>query len=48
MTTTQFAARLLHAQARVIEQHYVNGEIHVNVIMPNGKPRTWRVERPDG
>jgi hypothetical protein len=45
MTLAEAQARAARVRARIVEVIYVNGAVRVNVVLPNGKPRTWKCER---
>lgn len=44
MNATQTRERARAKRARIIEWVYVKGCCYVNVVLPNGKPQTWRVK----
>lgn len=44
MTIEQARERADRRGARIIEFVYVKGRCYLNVVLPSGRPETWRVK----
>jgi hypothetical protein len=44
MTMQQARDRAARKHARIVEHIYVKGRCYLNVVLPDGRPETWKVK----